>query len=460
MRWMYAGNRGFTPSPVLRYFLVAAIAMSALMAVVSNYNRHPDEPNHLSAVLYYTNHFLPPEIGDPAVRESYSVWGVSYLNYHWVEYFLAGKFVFLVLPLLPEPLLAARAFNVVLFASLAGLFLFRSRSDSAEFIIPSLLLITPQIWYVFSYANNDAFALFISLLIAYQIIYPKSWLREFLDSGSFWSRVRGGVMSGGLIGLLLICKPNYWVFLMFAGLWILFNFPLKALNLRKYALIVLAASAVFAFRVGLDIYVNGETNFVGASYINYFLGGFEKGEGKLLAYQDEVAGYEFKPSTFENDLANSRAEVKLRAKGTTLVELFTKWKWHKLTFESFVGGYGYMNLWASRFYYYATFILYFLFSVYFASAIILSKNRQAILQLGLFILGSVTTVSISVYLSWNYALQPQGRYLFPVIGMLGLLLYANRQILHNSVVNAFLATAFCLSAYSFIFVAVAKINGE
>jgi hypothetical protein len=82
------------------------------------------------------------------------------------------------------------------------------------------------------------------------------------------------------------------------------------------------------------------------------------------------------------------------------------------------------------------------------------------IQLGSFILGAATTVCISVYLSWNYAFQPQGRYLFPVVGMLGLLLYANKQRLHVVVVNAFLAATFLLSAYSFIFVALANINGE
>ncbi len=460
MKWMYAGKKGFTPSPVLKYFLVIAIVLSASMALVSNYNRHPDEPNHLSAALFYTNHFLPPVIGDPAVRESYSVWGVSYLNYHWAEYFFAGKFVFLVSPLLRDPVTAARSFNVFLFASLAGLFFIHSRDDNTEFIIPCFLLITPQIWYIFGYSNNDAFALFVSLLITHQIAYSKSWLREFLQSDTLMSKLRGGILSGTLIGLLLICKPNYWVFLMFAALWMLVSFPLNTLSVKKYALMALVAASICAFRVGLDIYVNNETNFAGASYINYFFGGFEQGKGKLLAYQDEIAEYEFKPSTLENDLPNSRAEVKLRAKGTTLVEMFTKWKWHKLAFESFVGGYGYMNLWASKGYYYAMLILYFLFGAYLVSMIILSKNREAITQLGLFILGAVTTVLISVYLSWNYAFQPQGRYLFPVIAMLGLLVHANRHILHGFVVNAFLVAAFCLSAYSFIFVALAKINGE
>lgn len=460
MKWISAGKKGFTPHSVFKYLLIAAVGMSALMALMNDYDRHPDESNHLSAVLYYTNHFLPPEIGDPAVRGSYSIWGVSYLNYHWVEYFLAGKFVWLISPLLSDPLTAARLFNVFLFAVLAALFLCRSRDDNSEFIVPSVLLMTPQIWYVFSYSNNDAFALFISFLIAYQIAYSKSWLNEFIRSDAFRSKLTGGIVFGVLAGILLICKPNYWVFLMFAMFWILLHFPLTVVNLKKYSFMALVAASVFAFRIGLDIYVNNETNFAGASYINYFFGGFEKGTGKLLAYQDEVAGYEFKPSTLENDLPNSRAEVKLRAKGTTLVGLFTQWKWHKLTFESFVGGYGYMNLWASRWYYYAMLLLYFLFGAYIFSMIVLSKDRETITQLGLFILGAVTTVFISVYLSWNYAFQPQGRYLFPIVGMLGLLLYANRHLLHHRVMSAFLAVAFFLSAYSFIFVALTNINGE
>src|SRR5215212_3801704 len=100
---------------VITLCLIAAPILASVMSLTSDYNHHPDEIHHFEAARYYVDHFFPPVIGDPAVRESYSVWGVSYLNYHWVEYFLAGKFMLLVSPLIGDQLIAARLFNIALF---------------------------------------------------------------------------------------------------------------------------------------------------------------------------------------------------------------------------------------------------------------------------------------------------------------------------------------------------------
>ena len=81
----------FTPLSAFKYCFVAVLFLVVTMALISKYDAHPDEKNHLSAAVYYSDHSLPPVIGDPAVRDSYSIWGISYLNYQWAEYFFAGK---------------------------------------------------------------------------------------------------------------------------------------------------------------------------------------------------------------------------------------------------------------------------------------------------------------------------------------------------------------------------------
>lgn len=457
MKWTISSRNGFAPHSVLKIFLIAAIILSALMALTSNFNRHPDEVHHLAAAQYYTNHFFPPEIGDPAVRDSYSIFGVSYLNYHWAEYFVAGKFMLLVSPVVQDPLIAARFFSVFLFAALAIFFIYRSKSDNSEFIIPCFLLITPQIWYVFGYVNNDAFALFISLLAAYQIAFPASVLNKFLVSEAFTEKISGGVLFGILCGLLLIVKPNYWTFLVFIFLWLLSAFPFNARILKKLAFMFLIAAAVLTFRVGLDFYVNGETNFVGFSYVNKVFGNVES-QGKLLAYQEQIAEYSRRPSTLENDLINSDPDLRLKDKGLSLAQLFTEKKWHESSFKSFLGVYGYMNIWASGRYYLPFILLYLAFGLYAIFAVIRSRDKKSVVQLAITALGSFLTVFVSVMLSWIYAYQPQGRYLFPGIGMIGLFVYANRRHLNNLIVHAFIAGAFLFSVYSFIFWGLRMIN--
>ena len=457
MNWTISNKKGFAPHFILKIFLIAAIVLSAVMALTSDFNRHPDEFNHFAAAEYYINHFFPPEIRDPAIRDSYSTYGVSYLNYHWAEYFFAGKFMLLVSPIVQNPLTAARFFAVFLFSILAALFFYRSKDETDEFIIPCFLLVTPQSWYIFGYVNNDAFALFVSIIAAYQIGFPKSLLNKFLASDAFSAKISGGVWFGVLCGLLLIVKPNYWTFLIFIALWLLVAFPFNTRILKKFAFMFLIAAAVLTFRVGLDFYVNGETNFAGFSYLNKFFGKLET-QGKLLAYQEEIADYDCRPSTLENDLINSHRDLRLKEKGLSLTALFTEKKWHDLSLSSFIGVYGYMNIWASGRYYKPMFLLYFLFALYVIFSVIRSKDKKSIAQLAIVSLTCFLTVFISVMLSWIYAFQPQGRYLFPVIGMIGLFIYANRQHLNNLIVHLFIFGFFLFSVYSFVFWGLKMIN--
>ena len=455
MNWTILKKRDFTPAVYLKIFFALAVSLTAAMAVVSNYDRHPDEHFHFEAVKYYVNHFLPPEIDDPAVRDSYSVYGVSYLNYHWAEYFFAGKFVYLLSPFVENPFYAARFFQVFLFA---GLFLwFAFRGENYEFIIPCFLLATPQVWYVFSYVNNDAFALFIALLAADQIARPKSLLNEFLSEEPPKNRIRGGIFFGILTGFLLIVKPNYWSFLIFAALWIIFKYPPNVRNLKRFALILLVAFGVLIFRVGLDFYVNGETNYVGFSYVHKFFGNLEN-KGKLATYQESVAEYRFRSSTVENDPENAFPEIKMRQRGVGFFEMLFEKKWLEMSWKSFVGAYGYMNIWSSKRYYTQIFALHLIFAVFLIYAVVKSREKESLIQLGLMFFGCFLTVFVSMMLSWLYAFQPQGRYLFPVLPMLGLFVYANRRHFNNFAINAFLIAAFLLSCYSFVLFGLKKIN--
>ncbi len=456
------------PHSILKICLIAAVVLVATMALTSNYNRHPDEIHHFLAAKYYTNHFFPPEIGDASIRESYSVYGVSYLNYHWAEYLFAGKFAFLLSPFVSDELVAVRFSIVFLFAILVIFFVYKSKESNRELIIPCFLLITPQIWYVFGYVNNDAFALFVSLITAYQIGYEKSIFNKFLDGENFAKHLSGGIYFGFLLGLLLIVKTNYYTFLVFAFLWLTFekpavNFSKPFVNygrLKKYAFLALIASSILGFRCSLDFYVNGETNFVGVSYLNYFRGNFEEKQSRLLAYQEEIAEKPYKPSTIENDLANTDAAMKLKAKGMSFKDIFTKWRWHEISFKSFVGVFGYMNIFAPHFYYQLMFVIYFAFGLFVVVSILLTKRFESIVRLIIFLLSALLTVFISSYLSWTYAFQAQGRYLFPTMAMFGLLVYKNQRYLHNFFVNAFIISAFLLSVYCFLFVGLAQINAE
>lgn len=451
-------EKGFRPHYVLKLCFLGAVLLSFFMALRSDFNRHPDEVHHFKAARYYYSHFFPPQIEDPAILDSYSAYGVSYLNYQWVEYFVSGHIALVYSLFITNDVLAVRLSIITMFLTLAVWFLYRSRENPEEFIIPSLLLISSQVWYVFSYSNNDAFVLFIAVLTAYQLAYPQSLLNQFLSSDSFTKKIAGGLWTGFLLGLILICKPNYYPFLIFAALWVLYQHGLRNFTqFKKYALMMLIAVSILGFRCGLDIYSNGETNYVGISYITKFFGKLEK-QGKLLEYQEKIASYDCKPSTLINDPANSHPDLNLMAKGTPLTKMLFEMKWFGYSLTSFVGGYGYMNIWSSKNYYAQISVVFILFFGYLIYAFIRSRDRIALSEFGITFFCCFLTIAISIALSWIYAFQPQGRYLFPVLPMLGVLLYSNRQHLNNVVMNLLLLTLFLFSAYAFTTIALVKIN--
>lgn len=462
MKWIFTTD--FKPHFALQICLLVAVALAAAMAIKSQFDAHPDEVHHFAAANYYTTHFLPPKFDDPTIRSSYSVYGVSYLNYHWFEYLAAGKFAFVADYFFANPVLSARFFNIFLLLTLAVFFIYRSRNEPEIFILGAFLLISPQIWYVFSYVNNDAIALFLCFLAAYQIARPTSLFNRFLTAETFFGKIGGGLWFGLLVGLLLTAKTNYYTFLLFAGLWLLFRAPVYNFRkfdfkrLQKYGFIVLFAVSILLARCAADFYVNGETNFVGLSYLNYSSGNFERQNSRLLQVQEEYAEPRYKPSAFENNLANTEPSMKLKAKGETYFSLFSRWRWHESSFRSFVGLYGYFKVYSNTFYYRLMFFLYVIFGIYVLGAIVRTRDFDALIETGIFLLAASLTIFISTYLSWTYAVQAQGRYLFPIIPMLGLLIYSNRKKFASAWLNFLFGAMFLASVYSFVRIGLRDIN--
>jgi hypothetical protein len=207
---------GQIPGLALSVMLLVASVLVLVMSVSSAFNTqpekwfsHPDEYLHRAAARYYVDHWLPPKVGHPATLDSYSrEYGLSYLNEPDIVYFLTGKFAVLLSPVLEaDP--AFRLFNVLLFFALA---VYCSRRREAALIFLPLVL-SPQLWYMFSYFNGDAFPLFISILLAFQLAVPSSAFGKSLDGGEARKTLWGVVLLGALIGVLFLSKRNYYFFL-------------------------------------------------------------------------------------------------------------------------------------------------------------------------------------------------------------------------------------------------------
>ncbi|NKB60781.1 MAG: hypothetical protein GKR95_01115 [Gammaproteobacteria bacterium] len=122
------------------------------------------------------------------------------------------------------------------------LFAFK-RTDFRYFLLP--LLASAQAWYLFSYANSDAFALFLSILMSYQVAYPQSLFNQFLTDSTprqFWAKA---ILLGVFCGTLLLVKDNYYFCLLFFGAFILWRFFLGEFDDRRR----------FWIRIGMLVFI-------------------------------------------------------------------------------------------------------------------------------------------------------------------------------------------------------------
>jgi hypothetical protein len=455
----------------------------------------PDEHGHRSAARYYLDHWLPPKVGDPASLDSYSRdYGYSYLNEPDPVYFLAGKFARTLSPVIANTERGFRLFNVALLGILA-LLCWRHPVAWPVFVP---LVVTPQVWYIFSYFNGDGLPLFLSILVAWQIADRESAFNRFLDAPLGLRHIGGALLMAVLVALLVISKKNYYAFLGFipaalalarlgapaalllaagaiggaivylkwwspgnvvvgvvaatigvALLGFVFRDPVtrgsRAKVLVKLAALASVALALAFSRHALDEWIQGST------------------EQKLAAQgelQEKIAKPDYKPSQIYHGKKadDTYYGIGLRARGTPLKDLFNPfWNWHNRTFASATGSYGWLTF-NAPFAYYALMAGAYaaLFGLY-AWTVVRSRDAAAISGFAIVCAFAALTLAVAIHHSWENDFQAQGRYLFPVAGMAGIGLMAARRWLSTSF-TAVVAACFLLSVYSFVFIGLWQVQ--
>ena len=416
----------------------AAATLVLTMAVVSKFNAHPDEYLHFEAAKYFSAHWFPPALDDPAVEPSLSHYGLSYLQDLDVAYFLIGKFMAFVPSWLTSPEIAARLCYVLLFIVLTAWLIQRLPKSFA----PAVLLISPQIWYVFSYVNGDAWALALALVIVVQLAEKDSLLSQYLRAHGWRTAWRGGLWFAALLALLVMAKRNYYLFLPFIGFvafWRTLCQPdAPRLHLaKKWAVIALAAAALyFPLRTGHEA-------------INRF-----DGERLRTEQAEKFAAPKFTPS--EIAAGEGAQRLNSRSRGVGYTDLLIEHNWAAQSFQSFCGVYHWMSLGGPPEYYIVAGTLYLALLAFLLAGICRLSRRDALfafVALGLML----SVILASAYHSWTADFQPQGRYLFPIIPMIAFLFLHYRESLRSWVFNLLFGCLFACSVYSFVFIGLKNI---
>lgn len=404
------------------------------MAAISKENSHPDEYVHMSAITFYQDHWVPPVIDDPAIRHTFSAYGVSRLNNGEIYYLIAGKvYSFVQIFNIPD-YLALRMFNVCLF----GLIVLYTMRNRYARMVALPFLVSSQIWYTFSYCGSDAFSLFVIFLAGCEVINPRSLLHRYLKGEGWIARILGFVALSLLLGIIFLLKNNFLPFAVFLYIVLLVKLFLtdeffweKKAAILRLVLITCVGLGICGVRVSAD----------------YLINGFDRQE-KIDRLADKVALPMYKPST---ELQKKHVTLLRKARGATIKELIVIDYFFEQSFRSSFGVFGYFTIKGSPIYYdlvrwFGVFLLAAVLAAIFRGGGFLGSGL-AIAAVGL----SVGLLGASLYHSWTIDFQPQGRYLLPVLPIFGVLYGWNYLVINRRLLIFAVTPMFLLAMYSFIF---------
>jgi len=419
--------------------MAMVLMLVIVMAAISKENAHPDEYVHLAATQYYKASWLPPDIEDEEIEDTYSVYGMSRLNNGEIYYLLAGKAARFFETLNVGNPLSSRLFNVVLFAFIV---LYTLCSIPARTVaIP--FLISPQVWYVFSYCTSDAFALFLCFIAGCELVRSNSLLNKALRSELVRDRLVGTLAISLMLGLLFLLKKNYYPFIA------LFYFCLVvqlvksgeltrgSVTVVRIVVLTILAVGFAGIRVGMDYYVNGLDR-----------------QEKILAMQEKTAGERFKPST---ELKDKHIYLHKKARNIPLKSLIVKDKWFGKTFRTGFGVYGYFTIIGPEIYYEIVKWFALIVLIYLYGTIIIRGPAVDIVTALVAGLLSIALIGASLHHSWTMDFQAQGRYLFPILSMIGVVLGRSRSLFGSRLFVLSVSQLYVLGLYSFIFIALLQI---
>ncbi len=359
------------------------------------YDAGPDEAMRYDIPKFIYENGRLPHGGDPSIRNIY--WGISYaftpiagyipgaLLMRVVSFFSTSEFV----------LLSAARFPSVLFSTGSVYFAYKIAKDilgnkwSKLFIL--LFALWPEFIFISSYVNLDAMGMFSSMWIMYAMLLAKK---------KRWS-VKSCVFLGVGCGICVMSYYNYYPVLLTAiiySIWELIS-DRTIENKKSFLMTRIAIVLLIALLVGGWVFVR---NYV--IYNGDFLGL----ETSRL-YGEKYAMEELKPSNRELP---------------SIKEICWLYTWLRYTSESFIGTFGYMNIYLNSMFYTVTYII-----AGFSTINLLCKSSRLCLKKSdkwntCMFVHIVVVGLVALFYSFFFDFQAQGRYILPILPAI-LMLFMN-----------------------------------
>lgn len=423
----------------MRVMMLLAFLCVIIMAVKSQIYAHPDEDVTRLAIDYYLGKWLPPDVRSTAAMGTFSNYGFTRLGELTPYYLLAGKIGWICAAVF-HICTYYRLFNVVLFAIMIGMFAIKGKKHPWMFIA---LGITPQLWYLFSYATSDAFDYFCSFLVVYQLVEEDSLLNRYLEKKAK-KPVLNLILIGLLFSVIIRGKANYYLILLFAFCvlltkWIREEKEKKLPLLLKYVAILVSSFLLLGARVGVNYAYYGTYNSNMAS----------------AQMVEEKAVDDYKPSAMEKNKSNY-ARV---SKGYTYADVIIRDSKNIITglISSGVGSYGWLEYYHRGIYGYFIVCLYGLVFLYIAYYMIKERKTAGIAD-SLILLGMPVLVYLMVaYQCWGGDFQTQGRYALPLLLVVAYYSTQCKELYQDKKYNLLLVIIGLFSLYSYIHMGIGNL---
>lgn len=394
-----------------------------LMAAKSKIYAHIDEHTTKMAIDYYLGRWLKPSLSSSWVAGTFSHYGISRLKEPTWYYLAAGKFGWIITFLTPFTTYY-RMLNVFLFGIMIAMTIKHGRQEKWMFFV---LLFTPQLWYLFSYATSDAWDLFWGFVITFELIHEESCMNRYF-TGRKCNKLLAAVWCGFLFSNIFLGKRNYYVVLLFAFIILLFRLlPIRKekikLTLPRYLCVLATTFAWYQLKLGLD---------------------------RIGLYMDE-AEVVIGSQREENSLTALAASASFAER---FHYVFSERNMFSDLFETFTGAYCWHVIWNPKVYTFiivaGLYVILLILLVYYANKCNIRDKIEIALMFGSIFISIAAVGWWCMYKEY----QPQGRYILPIILVLAYISTKRKEIYQNRVFQTILLLIGLASLFSFYFVAL------
>ena len=409
--------------------ILGAVLLCFYIGSRSPFWLNPDEYEVRAAVRYYRTHWLPPDLRSDSIADAFAVYGTSRHSEFNTFYFWAGK----IGQFFKDAALQSRWLNMGLFAAMAAVVV---KYCKKYFALLFVLLLTPQLWFIYSYTTSDALDFFWGFLAVFQLMKEDSTLNRLLKGSISKKEIPSYLLLSFLFVNMFWGKISFYPILLFVFLILLIRLfdkqgEERKVLFRKYLILLGLTFAIFAIRYMI-------TDF------RYY--GFDK-YGVYNEVMELRATYEYKPSTPPQEQAGS---IYLYNKGVPLSLFFGEMRFNQDLFSTFAGFFGNYNFGMADWYYFAMAGFYIALFGCLIYELIKMKSKRKWLEFAA-VMGCIASQYLLVFINGYFVdFQPQGRYMLPALLYVAYLVYTCKESKNNKVIRLILCGTCILSLYAYL----------